>query len=144
MQFGMDGEAFEVIPVLEWLEHLTFKFGPQVDLAFHAIGEPDMDHIVPHVFRRDNFRYHLLTSLCSAWQAFHLLSMGLHRYNTGMTTKEIALKTIQELPDDASWEDVRERLDFVAGVRKGLAELDAGQGIPHEKIKAEFAEWLSD
>ncbi len=61
-----------------------------------------------------------------------------------MTTKEIALKTIEELPDTASWEDVRERINFVAGVRKGLGELDAGQGIPHEQIKAEFGEWLSD
>ena len=71
-------------------------------------------------------------------------SMGLCWYNNGMTTKEIALKTIQALPDDASWADVQERINFVAGVRKGLGELDAGEGIPHEKIKAEFAEWLAD
>jgi predicted transcriptional regulator len=61
----------------------------------------------------------------------------------GMTTKEIALKTIEQLPEDVSWEDIQERINFVAGVRKGLQELDEGRGIPHDKIREEFAEWLS-
>jgi predicted transcriptional regulator len=69
--------------------------------------------------------------------------MSLHWYNTDMTPKEIALKTIQPLPDNASWEDVQERINFVAGLRKGLSELDAGQGIAHEEIKAELGEWLA-
>ena len=61
-----------------------------------------------------------------------------------MTTKEIALKTIHELPEDASWEDVQERINFIVGVHKGLRELDEGKGIPHDKVKEEFAEWLTD
>ena len=60
-----------------------------------------------------------------------------------MTSKEIALKTIEQLPEDASWEDIQERINFVAGVRKGLRELDEGKGIPHDKVKQEFAEWLT-
>ena len=68
------------------------------------------------------------------------LSIG---YNAGMTTKEIALRTIEQLPEDASWEDIQERINFVAGVRKGLRELDEGKGISHEKVKEEFAEWLT-
>ena len=61
-----------------------------------------------------------------------------------MTTKEIALKTIQQLPENASWEDVQERIGFVAAVRKGLGELNEGKGIPHDKVKEEFAEWLGN
>ncbi len=60
-----------------------------------------------------------------------------------MTTKEIAIRSIQELPEDASWEDIRERINFVAGVRMGLRELDKGKGIPHEKVREDFREWLS-
>ncbi len=60
-----------------------------------------------------------------------------------MTTKEIALKTIEQLPENASWEDIQERINFVASVRKGLRELEEG-GIPHDKVKEEFAEWLTD
>ncbi len=65
-------------------------------------------------------------------------------YNIYMTTKEIALKTINDLPENASWEDIQERINFVAGVHKGLRELDEGKGIPHEKVKEEFAEWLTN
>ena len=61
-----------------------------------------------------------------------------------MTIKEMALKTIHELPEDASWEDVQERINFIVGVRKGLQELDEGKGIPHDKVREEFAEWLTN
>jgi len=61
-----------------------------------------------------------------------------------MTSKEIALKTIEQLPEDASWEDIQERINFAAAVRKGLHELDQGKGIPHKKVKEEFAEWLAN
>lgn len=60
-----------------------------------------------------------------------------------MTTKEIAIRSIQELPEDATWEDIQERINFVAGVRKGLRELDEGKGIAHDQIKEEFREWLT-
>ena len=61
-----------------------------------------------------------------------------------MTTKETAIRSIEQLPEDASWEDIQERINFVAGVRKGLKELDEGRGIPHDRVKEEFAEWLTD
>ena len=61
-----------------------------------------------------------------------------------MTRKQLAIQTLQGLPDDASWDDIQERINFVAGVRKGLRELDDGKGIPHDQIKEEFAEWLAD
>ena len=60
-----------------------------------------------------------------------------------MRIKETAIKSIQELPEDSTWEDIQERINFIAGVRKGLRELDEGKGIPHEKVKEEFREWLS-
>ncbi len=61
-----------------------------------------------------------------------------------MTTKQIAIQTIQELPDDATWDEIQERIRFVAEVRKGLRELDEGKGIPHDRVREEFAEWLTD
>jgi len=61
-----------------------------------------------------------------------------------MTSKQIAIRTIEQLPENASWEDIQERINFIAGVRKGLKELDEGRGIPHDRVKEEFAEWLTD
>ena len=60
-----------------------------------------------------------------------------------MTIKETAIKTIQELPEDATWEDIQERVSFVAGIRKGLRELDEGRGILHEEVRREFSAWFS-
>jgi predicted transcriptional regulator len=34
-------------------------------------------------------------------------------------------------------------INFIAGVRKGLRELDEGKGIDHERVREEFKEWLS-
>lgn len=61
-----------------------------------------------------------------------------------MTIKEIAMETIRQLPEDATWDDIQERINFVAGARKGLLELDEGKGIPYKKVKEEFAEWLTN
>ena len=61
-----------------------------------------------------------------------------------MTTKETVIKSIQELPVDATWKDIQGRIDFAAGIRKGLRELDEGKGVPHERIREEFSEWLSN
>ena len=60
-----------------------------------------------------------------------------------MTIKEKAIKTIRELPDDATWEDIQDRIDFMAALRKGLRELDKGKGIPHAQVKQDFARWFS-
>ncbi len=60
-----------------------------------------------------------------------------------MTIKEVAVRSIQELPEDATWEDIQERINFVAGVRKGLRELDEGKGILHEQVREELREWIS-
>jgi hypothetical protein len=59
-----------------------------------------------------------------------------------MTVKEIAIHTIEELPEEASLAGIQERINFVAGIRKGLRELDEGKGIPHYRVREELAEWL--
>ena len=60
-----------------------------------------------------------------------------------MTIKEVAVRSIQELPEDATWEDIQERINFVAGVRRGLRELGEGKGILHEQVREELREWIS-
>jgi hypothetical protein len=54
------------------------------------------------------------------------------------TTKERILEALRGLPPDATVEDAIERLVFMAKVEEGLAQLDAGQGIPHEEAKRRF------
>jgi predicted transcriptional regulator len=61
-----------------------------------------------------------------------------------MTIKETAISSIQNLPDNATWEDIVEQINFIAGVKKGLSELDKGKGIAHAQVMEEFREWLSN
>ena len=51
------------------------------------------------------------------------------------TARERILEALQDLPDDATFDDAIERLVFLAKIDAGLAELDAGEGIPHEEVK---------
>ena len=50
-------------------------------------------------------------------------------------TRERMIEAIRELPPDASVDDAIERLVFLAKVEEGLAELDRGEGIPHDEVK---------
>jgi predicted transcriptional regulator len=59
-----------------------------------------------------------------------------------MTTKEKVLQAVQSLPDDASVEDVMERLLLLAKIDRGLAQADAGQTISHAQVKERMAKWL--
>jgi predicted transcriptional regulator len=49
--------------------------------------------------------------------------------------KDRALQAIRDLPDDASVEDVMERLYFLSKVEEGIRQADAGQTISHEEVK---------
>jgi predicted transcriptional regulator len=52
-----------------------------------------------------------------------------------MTTKEKVIQAVQGLPDDASIEDAMERLLLLAKIERGIQQADAGELIPHEKVK---------
>ena len=45
------------------------------------------------------------------------------------------IEALRELPPDASVDDAIERLIFLAKIEEGLAQLDRGEGIPHDEVK---------
>jgi predicted transcriptional regulator len=54
------------------------------------------------------------------------------------SSRERIIEALRTLPPDATVDDAIERLVFMAKVEEGLAQLDAGQGIPHEEVKRRF------
>jgi hypothetical protein len=60
-----------------------------------------------------------------------------------MSEKQLALNSIERLPDDASLEIIAERIELLAAVRKGLDQIERGATIPHEEVKRQLAAWLS-
>ena len=60
-----------------------------------------------------------------------------------MSDKQLALESIQRLPEDTSLDAIAERVEFLAAVRKGLDQIERGQTIPHDEVKRQLAAWLS-
>jgi predicted transcriptional regulator len=54
---------------------------------------------------------------------------------SAQTTRERILEALASLPPDATFDDAIERLVFLAKIEAGLAELDAGKGVPHDEAK---------
>ncbi len=60
-----------------------------------------------------------------------------------MSDKQLALDSIERLPENASLDVIADRLEFLAAVRKGLDQIGRGETIPHEEVKRQLATWLS-
>jgi len=132
--------SWRIVGIIGYIlpDHVMFRNTRNTLLLGGTSGIPGTPCLFRHV-------QELLSAKSDSPQGFLSLQNLLYVvYNIGMTTKEIALKTIEQLPANASWEDIQERINFVAGVRKGLGELDEGKGIAHDKVKEEFAEWLTE
>jgi hypothetical protein len=60
-----------------------------------------------------------------------------------MTQKEMALEAVRELPDDVTFREIADRIEFLAGIQIGLDQLDRKEGVSHEEVKRELASWLT-
>jgi predicted transcriptional regulator len=60
-----------------------------------------------------------------------------------MSTKELALETIRKLPDSVSWEEIEERIQFLAAVERGRQEVREGKVIPQQEVKENLKEWIT-
>lgn len=56
--------------------------------------------------------------------------------------KRRLIAALEDLPDNATFDDVLERLHFVYNVQVGLAQADQGVLLPHEQVKKSLREWL--
>jgi predicted transcriptional regulator len=59
-----------------------------------------------------------------------------------MSNREIAADIIGRMPEDASLYDIARRIEFVAGVREGLADVERGDIIPLDQVERELPEWI--
>jgi predicted transcriptional regulator len=59
-----------------------------------------------------------------------------------MTDKEIVQDLLRRVPDTASLKDIADELEFIAAVREGLADLDAGNTVSIEEVERELPTWI--
>jgi len=60
-----------------------------------------------------------------------------------MSNKEIVMDLVQRLPAEATLTEIAREIEFVAGVREGLAQLDRGEGVPLEEVEKQFPTWIT-
>ena len=60
-----------------------------------------------------------------------------------MSAKQLALNVVNRLPEEATMRELTEEL-YAEAVREGLAELDRGEGIPHDQVKRQFDSWFTE
>jgi predicted transcriptional regulator len=52
--------------------------------------------------------------------------------------KQLLREAVEQVPEDATIEDVMERLYFLAKVTRGLEAADRGDVVSHEEVEREF------
>ena len=60
-----------------------------------------------------------------------------------MSNKEVVSDLLTRLPDDVSLQQIAREVEFVAGVREGLAQLDRGEGVPIENVEKLIESWTT-
>lgn len=58
------------------------------------------------------------------------------------TAKQTAIEAIKNLPDEASFDDIMERLYFIQKIEAGLKDVEEGRVHSHEEVKKRLARWL--
>jgi predicted transcriptional regulator len=59
-----------------------------------------------------------------------------------MTNKQIVEDLLQRIPEEASLQEIAREIEFIAGVRKGIAQLDRGESISPEEVERELPKWI--
>src|SRR5689334_615190 len=61
--------------------------------------------------------------------------------DTHLTDKEFVMDLLRGLPDDVTIYDIAQRLEFVAAVRQGLVDVEAGRCVSIEQIERDLSSW---
>ncbi len=54
------------------------------------------------------------------------------------TVKQTAHELIDQLPDEATWDDVSYQIELRASIERGLADSEAGRLFTQEEIEKQF------
>ena len=60
-----------------------------------------------------------------------------------MSNKEVVSDLLARLPHDVSLQEIAREIEFVAGVREGLDQLDRGEGVPIEQVEKMIESWTT-
>jgi len=60
-----------------------------------------------------------------------------------MSDKQAALEAINRMPNEVTFQEIRREIEFLAAVREGEEQANAGKVIPLEQLERNLQTWLS-
>lgn len=60
-----------------------------------------------------------------------------------MNSKQVVKDLLDRLPEEASLLDIARELEFLDGIRSGLAQADRGEFLSADELRAQVREWTS-
>ena len=60
-----------------------------------------------------------------------------------MSNKEVVSDLLSRLPHDVSLQEIAREIEFIAGVREGLDQLDRGEGVPIDQVEKMIESWTT-
>ena len=63
-------------------------------------------------------------------------------YNAIMTTKELIRKLLDQMPDDATIEDIQYQIFVLQKIQAGEEDLESGRIMTHDQVMQDLARWV--
>ena len=60
-----------------------------------------------------------------------------------LPAKTIVLEAIQKLPDSSTFDQIRDRIEFIAGVREGLGQIERGEILSLDEAEKKIDKWAT-
>jgi predicted transcriptional regulator len=58
-----------------------------------------------------------------------------------MSSKEMVIDAVRELPDEATLEEILEQVKILAALQRSAEDANAGRVVSHEEVKKRAASW---
>lgn len=60
-----------------------------------------------------------------------------------MSDKEVAIEVLSQLPKDVSFNRIREEIDILENIRKGILAADQGKVASNQEVHSMIEQWTS-
>jgi predicted transcriptional regulator len=61
-----------------------------------------------------------------------------------MSDRQLALETIQGMPEQISLDEILDEIALLASIQRGREQIRRGEGVPHEEVVKRLESWIPE
>ncbi|HEY1661803.1 MAG TPA: hypothetical protein VGI03_05235 [Verrucomicrobiae bacterium] len=61
-----------------------------------------------------------------------------------MSDRQIILEAVQQMPEQASAEEILDEIAMLASIQRGREQIRRGEGVPHDEVMKRFNAWITE